>query len=395
MNQKSLVLLVVAILLVGGVATYIALSNDNKNSDGTIVDAAGRSVAVPEDLSGGIVTAGPGALRFVSYFGDVTATGTSETIADSVVMVDKGDAGSVAGGSSNQGGKTYQYAYEYYLNADLKWHTHNAIENTDMASILEIDPSVIVVTDTVYNTYKSNCDQLATAYTLIVVYELTDFFDYDSFTVSEKFEGQITNLGKLFKAEDRAKELIDGTNDILLDIDTIVGNNVSTKGVFLAGVAYGGAKTLVYSTGDFSSLKLVNGSNVVSSSVSSVSEIPISDILSYNIDIVLVDPLYKVDATSTTVQAFLEDVSNVDKYVILPYFWFGQNLENILGNAYFLADLLYEDITVDYAQKITEINTLFLGEKGASAFDNMNAWSSGNTKNGASMELLTEVTLTS
>lgn len=394
MNQKSLVLLVVAILLVGGVATYIVLSDDDKDSDGTITDAAGRTVAVPDDLSGGIITAGPGALRFVSYFGDETAAGTSKTISDSVVMVDRGDAGPAAGGSSNQGGKTYQYAYEYYLNADLQWHTHNAIENTDIASILEIDPSVIVVTDTVYDTYKSNCDQLAREYTLLVVYELTDFFDYDNFTVSEKFSGQITNLGKLFKAEDRADDIINGTNSILRDIDSIVGNNVSTKGVFLAGVAYSGSKTLVYSTGDFSSLKLVNGNNVVPSSVSSVSEIPISDILSYDIGIVLVDPLYKVDTTSTTVPAFLNYVSDVDKYVILPYFWFGQNLENILGNAYFLADLLYDDVTVDYAQKITDINTLFLGEKGADAFDNMNTWSSANVKNGASMELLTEVTLT-
>ncbi len=390
MDRRILVVGIAAMILIVGVATTISLANNNGSSEGDFVDAAGRSVSIPDDLSRGIVTAGPGALRFVSYFGETILPGSEKTVFESVVMVDKGDAGKEAGGAGNQGGKTYQYAYGYMNDPNLKWHTHNAIENSDVSSILEVNPSLIVVTDSVYNTYKTGCDALAKEYTVVVIYELEEFF-YSDFTLSEKFENQINNLGIVFKDTERSKEIIDGVNDIVKDIRTMVDGKESDKVVYVAGVAYGGAKPLTYSTGDFSSLNLINANNVVPGN-DGVKQISVSDLLSYDIDIILIDPLYKEEVSSDS-KAFIDGFKDVDKYTILPYFWFGQNLENILGNAYFIANLIYDDLNVDYNKKVEQINKLLLGEKGADAFNKMNEWSETNTKNGAQMSLFENVVL--
>jgi iron complex transport system substrate-binding protein len=51
-------------------------------------------------------------------------------------------------------------------------------------------------------------------------------------------------------------------------------------------------------------------------------------------------------------------------YGLLPYNWYGQNLESIFANAYFLGTLLHPDrfADIDPAAKADEITTFLVGK---------------------------------
>lgn len=359
-----------AIMIVAAAATgvavgYLAFHDDSSPVNGDIVDAAGRMIEAPDDLDDGIVTIGVGALRFISYF----------NLNDKVVMVDLGDVN--AGGYNAKG---YGYAYDYYLenlNGTITSHSHNSVQAADVEAIGDLGPSLIVVSKSVYDSYKTNCNTLANVYSMVVIDELESFIDVANYKITTQFAQQLDLLGKVLKMEKRANDLKSGINDVLNDINIIVGESTSSKKVYIAGAAASGAKALNWTMGNYWALDLINGTNAYTASSFTMSvEVNVEAVAALGAEIILIDPTTKNTLSQTGSQGVLEAYADKDvrAYVILPYVWYGINFENVLANAYLLANMIYGDDMISSSvvtQKINKVYELFYGDDGSDIYANM------------------------
>ncbi|MGE4275304.1 MAG: ABC transporter substrate-binding protein [Candidatus Methanomethylophilaceae archaeon] len=381
-KQMPVTIAIVLVLLAGAVgfgAGYVVYNNSGEEQPTGVIDAVGRSVQIPDSLDDGIVTVGVDTLRFVSYF----------NLNEKVVMVDAGDK------SPTQNGKAYQYAYGYYTDANLTSHTHNGLPSADIEAIGNLQPSLIIVSHTVYNNFKVNCDILAKSFNLVVIYELSEeSFMTENYTLDDDFIFQVELLGQIFQMEDRAQELIDGINGFFTEIRDLVDGRTSNESVYLAGTAVAGARALDWTVGNFVSLELVGGNNAYTGSTSAVAlDIGPEAVGDLDFDIAFVDPTsFGMIIDNTDSQAVLEyfESSGVDIYVMMPYFWFGCNFDNVIANAYYLAYVLYDGI---YNQSvmmgyINGVYEFFYGDNGTDVFTKMDARFTGVT---VSLPLLTQV----
>lgn len=381
-KQMPVTIAIVLVLLAGAVgfgAGYIVHNNGGDEQPAGVIDAVGRSVQIPESLDNGIVTVGVDTLRFVSYF----------NLDEKVVMVDAGDK------SAAQRGKGYQYAYAYNNNSNISQHTHNGLPSADIEAIGNLAPSLIIVSHTVYNAYKVNCDILAKVFTLVVIYELSeDSFMTENYTLGEDFVFQVELLGQIFQMEDRAEELINGINGFFTQIRDLVDGRTTNQSVYLAGTAVAGAKALDWTVGNFASLELVGGINSYTGSTSAAAvEIGPEAVGALGFDIVFLDPTsYNMINGDADSQRVLEYISNssADVYVMMPYFWFGCNFDNVIANAYYLAYVLYDGIYNETVMMghINDVYEFFYGDAGSEVFSKMDAFFTGVT---VSLPLLQQV----
>lgn len=373
---------IVLVLLAGAVGFgtgYTVYGGGSDQQTTGVMDAAGRPVEIPESLDDGIVTVGVDALRFVSYF----------NLDEKVVMVDLRDKDAV------QGGKAYQQAYGYNTNDNITSHSQNALYGQDVEDIENLGPSLVVVSRSVYASHEVNCEILSRVVPLVVIYELSeDSFMTDDYTLTDEFVSQIELLGMVLQKGDRAQELIEGINGFFAHIRGLVEDYNSTEAVYLAGTAVSGPKTLDWTVGNFASLELVGGINAYTESTSPVAVgLGPEKVNTLDFDIVFVDPtsynMIEGSKDSTDVLAGFSD-SGVDIHVMIPYFWFGCNFDNVIANAYYLAYVLYDGIYNQTAMLgyINDVYEFFYGEDGAEVFTKMDAFFTNAT---VSLPLLTQV----
>lgn len=388
MNVKFVaIILVVAIVTAGAIAYVVTSDNGDKDSPepagDTVIDSVGRVVPIPESLDDGIVVVGMSTspLRLLSMF----------DVYEHVIEVDANEV------RNPLNGRGYAFAYDYTKCAS---HANNTLDNATVESIAGKNPSLVVVMDTVYNTYKDNVDVLSTKVPTFVLTVQVDVWDDDISGISDEMTKTLETLGALFKQERRADELVSGIDSIIVDIRSLMGESDLTA--YLAGANYGGTTTLNTTLAKYMPFELAGIENAYKGDETSKVEIPIEKLTTMEFDIMVLDPScvdkYS-DPSSQLVMQYYYGVNNdsdpdndVGIYTAMPVSGFGTNYDGVLVNGYFLAHVFYGQLTeAQMLEKIDNIYTTFYGEAGEGVFHEMSeAYGSNFDRFGYDMSLISQ-----
>lgn len=400
MDSKIIAIVAVLIIAVAGAGVYIMTSDggddgpsqvflgDYKpNTAGeTFVDAAGRTVTVPDQMGHGIITIGSmGPLRFVSMF----------DMYDYVIEVDKGDV------TDNKNGRAYSYAYAY--DEIGSYHADNTIDSRLVETIGKKMPSLVVVQ---YNIYTSNvelCEQL-TKVTTVVVLAAQDMKSMGSVSggLDKYMVDNITMLGTVFGKEDRSTELIDGIETIFKDLDSL--SRTSDTSVYVAGVTISGSNTLNTTFPTYMPFTLTGIKNAYDRGSSENKVVlNVETISTMDIDMIVIDPSSSDKIKEQESQRFLtyvysvnndgDESNDIPMYITVPIVWDSINYDCALASAYCLTSFVYGTLTAEEVEdKINGVFTLFYGENGENVFDDMKEFFAGKSAtNGVGFPILGEV----
>ena len=161
--------MIVAIVVLAGAGAVLMTDHggdDIQDEADHVTDSAGRSVPIPESLDGGIVVVGMSTspLRLLSMF----------DIHDHVIEVDMNEV------NNPLNGRGYAFAFDY---TDCEYHANNTLDNETVESIASKNPSLVVVMDTVYTTYRDNVEILSNAAPTFVLKVQMDLWDEDVFGI--------------------------------------------------------------------------------------------------------------------------------------------------------------------------------------------------------------------
>ncbi|MDR0778595.1 MAG: ABC transporter substrate-binding protein [Methanomassiliicoccaceae archaeon] len=356
-NTAIFIAAVAAIAIAAGGWGFLMLPSDNIHNDDT--DGAGRPLAMPKDLSKGIVTiGGADPLRLVSYF----------NMNDRVIQVDNGDV------NDPKNGRAYSYAYDY---TGLPHHGDNVLSNADVERIGELNPSLVIVGANVYSNYKNNVEALAKRTSVVVLHNIpTDSMIWDNeYKLNDTFVKQLDMLGKALGKEERAKELREGMNKILSEIRELVSERTAKYGnTYVAGVTYQGSNPLNATFPTYAPLMLIGANNVAHSSHSNSPKVLLTteQVSNFKMDMVLLDPSSSDKIkVSQDVMKYLS-MYDIPIYVTIPIVWDGTNYDCVLACAYYLSHLLYDSISQEEAEKkIVGLFEFFYGTNGTDVLKKM------------------------
>lgn len=362
MNWKTAVAVAVIAIVVVAVAAYaISGWNDGSGTDdgdtetGTVTDSAGRTVQIPDSLDNGIVVIGSSQspLRMLSMFDTY----------DHIIEVDQNEV------NNPLNGRGYAFAYDF---TGMRYHASNVLEGSTVQSIGESDPSLIVVSNKVYDAYRANVELLAQYYPTYVINVDLEIWDGSLGGISDEMAKAITTLGTLLGQEDRANELVDGIDSIVKDIRSLVGE--SDLQAFLAGSNYNGTNTLNTTLAHYQPFEIAGINNAYKGNETGKIEIPASQIGGLDIDIVFLDPSTAEkysDPTSQAVMKYLYE-NDIEIRCGFPVMGFGTNFDSVLVCSYYIAYCVYGGIGwEDLYEKMESVYTVFYGVAGEGVLDAM------------------------
>ena len=351
----------------------------------TFVDAAGRTVTVPDQLGNGIVTiGGTGPLRFLSMFG----------MNGYVIETDKGDV------TDNKNGRAYSYAYPY--DQLTSYHADNAIDAALVEKLGKDRPSLVITSLSLYSSNTDLFSSLAKMTTLIVLenQRMDTMGDAES-GVAEFFRNNVEWLGKAFGKVDRASELISGVESVIKELSSLKGNGDSK--VYVAGVTISGSNTLNTTFPVYMPFDLTGTANAYNlGSTANKVVLKEEEIAKLDIDMIIIDPSSSDKVSQPESQYFLRYVSiingdsdpsnDIPLYVTVPIVWDSINYDCALASAYYVAHLVHGTLTLEQVEgKINDIFVLFYGDEGNHVFSDMKAFFAGKSSaNGVEFPILGE-----
>lgn len=397
MNNKVLAIIAAIIVVAAGVGLYIATGDRNNGGDSpsggdTVTDALGREVIIPDNLDNGIVVLGSsGPLRFISMF----------DVFKHIIEIDKGDI------TDSKNGRGYSYAYPYdTFDVETQSHADNALDASTAEKIGNKNPSLIVTVAGVWNKDLSNFESLSKKCTILVLFapNMKTMTEEDG-TVAKYISDNITMLGKVFKQESRATELIKGLNSTLDDIKSLSGD--AKKSVYVAGVTISGSNSLDTTFPKYMPFDITGVTNAYNgTSTENKVVLNVETITKMKMDMIVIDPSssdqINGNEASQHVLEYIYGINNdADKtndiplYITVPIVWDHINYDGVLASSYCLDYLVYGTLTLDQLkEKINNIFTLFYGEHGKNVFADMSEFFDGKSAaNGQGMPLLSEVVI--
>ena len=367
MEQKKIfAVIVVAVLLVAGIAAIILLGDEGKAEDvvGENVDFVGREIQVVEDLDNGIVAIGQDSFRWMTYFG----------LADKCIMIDINDR-------TNFMGKTFMYYGRALADVDESdandfSHINCGITPADVANILNAQPSIVIAPEgfiTDYpNEYKSLVDGGLNVLSIGYIYT---FLEPETFKIVDSLKAQVNLLSKALNLRDRGDELITSINSFVADIRGIAATATVNKSAYIGALAYNGAHGADSSIAYYMPFALAGVNNIlageemdmVGSGVSTYSATKIKE----SIDaaekagsevMLFLDATGLYMCSDMTSKGILQMFEGHDAYVAFPYIWTGINYENILISAYQILKDAYGLLTQEqFEAKVNAVLDGFLG----------------------------------
>ena len=284
MNGKAVATVVVLIVVIAGALAYATAGREggvHDASENTVTDSVGRTVQVPESLDDGIVVLGSSTspLRLLSMF----------DVYDCIVEVDQNEI------NNPLNGRGYAFAYDYTVKDA---HASNVLEGSMVESIGDRSPSLIVVTDSLYASYRDGVETLAKHFPTLVLRVEGDLWNDDCTGVSDFMTDTLTMLGKVLGREDRAEELVRGIDSTIRDIRSLVGE--TDIRAFLAGTNYGGTNDLNTTLSGYLPFEIVGIDSAYEGHEGSKVEIPVDRLSDLEFDMMFIDPS-TVDRYSTEI----------------------------------------------------------------------------------------------
>lgn len=394
MEKGAIFAIIAVVVIVGaGAAGFAMMNKDKDDSAGEVTDAMGRQVAIPDNLDKGIVTiGGSGPLRFASMF----------DIRDKVIEVDKGDI------TDNRNGRAYSYAYDYYkMDVETQSHPDGKLEAATAESIGNKNPSLVITNEGTWKNYADNFEILAKRCTVVVIKDQQmKFMTGDDGKLADYMTFNINLLGKVFKKESRAEELINGINGIIADIASLKGT--SDKKIYVAGVTIQGSNPLNTTFPTYMPFSLTSSTNAYDlGSTDNKVSLTNEQFTSLDIDMIIIDPSSSdkikdqggnVNQDSKYVLQYLYGLSASERpkmYITVPIVWDSINYDCALASAYVVTYLNYGGLTLDeLTAKINNIFTTFYGTHGANVLKDMQTFFQGkSTDCGQQMPMFKEVVI--
>jgi len=376
-GAKRLLQIFSVLLILTAAGSFLSCGN-NKNTDTDsaegrtaetgrqVIDAAGRTVTVPENLDGGIVTIGScGPLRFLSIF----------DVYDSIIEVDKGDV------TDSRNGRAYSYAYPYNTFEPEQYHPGNKLESETVEKIGSKNPGLIIVQSRVYNNYRENCELLGSQFPLVVIpaQSMTELWN-ENYELADWYVQTVDLIGTMVGRPERAAEHIADVNGIMADIRSLTGE--SGKGVYIAGLTWQGSNELTTTFPTYLPLMLVDGKNAHGGDEKSRVVMDPEVVTGIDMDYLVIDPSSADKLSTPNSQLILEWVhkrnsdgnpdNNIRIFATLPMVWDSANYDCVLAGSYYLAHLLYGTLSAEETEsRINNVFTAYYGENGKNVLEDI------------------------
>ena len=345
MNQKIIVITVVAVLLVGGIgfAAYKLTSDDDQKGDRTVTDIRGREVTIPNEVNK-VVCVSAGALRMVSYF-DI----------DRVVGIDSMDKGT-SGSPANYNLALYRVAY-----ADKIKEKTDVGDASSFKEIMDTEADVIFTTTEGVETLNNIQEKTGIP---VIGLRAEVYFDLDSF---QTFAKQMRLIGEVLKMDSRADELVNGMEKLFNELETykLSASGSDLKKAYVCGLMTGMTGNFYKTTGHFLPFSDTVALNIAPDVAQSPYIINQKDIIDQAPAYIFVDVANYASCMTTmkTDSATLGEVpaiANEKVYTLLPYKYYNTNYEAELIDCFAVGSIIAPGI-YDYNlnDKANEILQLF------------------------------------
>ena len=181
MNSKAIIAIVAVVIVVAAGAGAIMVMNGSGKSSGNNEDFAGYEVKTVDNLDNGIVAVGQDSFRWVTYFG----------LSNKCVMVDMNDKTNYLGKSFMYVGKTNALNNASSISGkSLQFTSANcSVTDEDVKTIIDLNPSVVVVPAGFETDNKKQMDALRAAELHIVhIGYIYTFLDPETFEITAAVE---------------------------------------------------------------------------------------------------------------------------------------------------------------------------------------------------------------
>ncbi|ABR54401.1 periplasmic binding protein [Methanococcus vannielii SB] len=321
-----------------------------ENNPVTFIDLAGREVTINGKVNK-IVTYGA-ALRLVTYL----------DASDRVVAISESE--------KTQSAKSAPYV----LSNIEKFEKLPAVGthgNLNHEAIINLNPDVIIITGS--STTASDADNLQEKTGIpVVVLNYYGSGNIDPILNDGDLITSLQILGLILEKEKRADELIKYMGDMKKDLNERTKDvpDSDKKTVYMGGLAWNGARGIESTYANGGVMKMIHAKNVADSmgTVGHITSLDKERILDWDPDILFIDgwglSAVVLDDYKKTPEYYntLSAVQNNEVYVTLPYIWWGNNIETIYADAYFIGKVLYPEQFKDInpEEKADEIFEFFV-----------------------------------
>jgi|GEM_PF-5819284 len=384
MDNKIIAIIIVAILAVAGVGVVLLnSSNNNDNGTGEYEDMTGKMVEMPGTVNS-IAVIGVGSLRVMSHLG----------LADKICASDQ-----LAGGVT-YGSNTYMYAFEDLYGNPIVKNNSGERQAVNLEKILTCNngsmPDVLVIVDTVASSNASTIESLeragVTVFRIESVQELMD----DDYTISDKYEKQLTLLGKAFKVENRAKEIIQGVNGMMKEIRDIAVEKSYNGSVYIGGLTVATLRGLNVSSIDYTPFKIIGANNILKTGNPAMDAGGTQAGVSVQVEGVInlinnssgltmfVDPAgWRLNGGLCTgdnvISSALSNKGITSGLVLTPFHSYGMEYDNILVNCYLVAGAVFGLDEEYISERIQDVYDLYYKDaaydsNGVSIYERMSEW---------------------
>jgi iron complex transport system substrate-binding protein len=365
MEKKALIAIVavIAVIAVGCVA-YMLFANPSDPGKDYETDFANKQIEIVDNLDDGIVAVGQDSFRWMTYFG----------LADKCVMVDMNDM-------TNYLGKSFMYVGRALVDieggdsATLKaddparayfTHTNCGVTDEDVATIIDLKPSIVVVPAEFYTDYSLQMAAIERAgiKTLGIGYIYT-FLKEDTFEITDDLKKQIGIISKALNQSKRGNELLNAFSYLTNDLSKLRSKITDTKTAYVGALAYNGAHGLDSSIPYHMPMALAGIDNILEGKAvyegSGVKTYNAADIAA-NIDddtILFVDASGYFQNTTNESKGVAKLFQGHEAYIVADYIWTGINYDTIFVSAYQMLMYAYGDDVLTEEQFVSKINKVY------------------------------------
>ena len=324
-----------------------------------VVDAAGRTVTVPDTVRR-VICSGSGCLRLLTYL----------QAQDLAVAVDD-----IEGKRSRFDARPYGLANPQFKTLPV-FGGFRGQDNPELILTLDPAPQVIFkMVGTGRGTSGLDPDELQ-GRTGIPVVALRAGNLHER---RDELSAALRLMGAVLGKEARAEAVLSFFDRTMADLQGRTGDipEQSRPAAYVGGIAYAGPHGFQSTEPAYPPFRLVNVENLAArdgdTTTGGVRDISREQLIAWNPDLLFLDLStlqlgeaagglheLRTDSAYRTLAA----VRSGQVYGLLPYNWYGQNLESIFANAYFLGTLLHPDrfADIDPAAKADEITTFLVGK---------------------------------
>jgi iron complex transport system substrate-binding protein len=324
-----------------------------------VVDADGRTVTVPDTVRR-VICSGSGCLRLLTYL----------QAQDLAVAVDD-----IEGKRSRFDARPYGLANPQFKTLPV-FGGFRGQDNPELILTLDPAPQVIFkMVGTGRGTSGLDPDELQGRTGIpVVALRAGNLHERKS-----ELSAALRLMGAVLGREARAEAVLSFFDRTMADLQGRTGDipEKSRPAAYIGGIAYAGPHGFQSTEPGYPPFRLVNVENLAArdgdTATGGVRDISREQLIAWNPDLLFLDlsTLQLGEAAGglhelRTDPAYrtLAAVRSGQVYGLLPYNWYGQNLESIFANAYFLGTLLHPDrfADIDPAAKADEITTFLVGK---------------------------------